>query len=159
MNTPIDYFFQTSPKEWNVLEALSIYDKLERCDSFGSLLQTMRREVDSVCERQPTFKKKGKSFADTIEEGIKIHAFVLLLEFSNCNLHGDTTVASKNEGQHPDHNNTGADTQPPTKICIDTITNHGEFNIANNKQRLLPSLDNTNNAYVTPITPTVIIRV
>lgn len=59
MKTPIDYFFQTASKEWRILEAISVYDKLKRYDSFGSLLEAMQRDIGIACEKQPTFKKKG----------------------------------------------------------------------------------------------------
>lgn len=55
--------FQTAPKEWRILEAISVYDKLKRYDSFGSLLEAMQRDVGSACEKQPTFKKKGRARA------------------------------------------------------------------------------------------------
>lgn len=44
---------------------------------------------------------------------------------------------SGNEGQDSDHNNADVDIQPPTTVRIDkiadTITNHGELNVVNNK--------------------------
>ena len=67
MNVPIDYFFQTTPKEWKILDAISVYDKSKQYDSFKSLLQTMQRDIRDVCEKQPTFKKKGQFFAETVE--------------------------------------------------------------------------------------------
>lgn len=67
MKTPIDYFSQTGPKEWNILEAISVYDKLKRYDSFGSPLEAMQRDVGSACEKLATFKKKGKLFAEIVE--------------------------------------------------------------------------------------------
>jgi hypothetical protein len=67
MKAPIDYFFQTAPKEWRILEAISVYDKLKRYDSFGSLLEAMQRDIGRACEKQPTFKKKGKLFVEIVE--------------------------------------------------------------------------------------------
>ncbi|KAG1543372.1 hypothetical protein G6F49_011365 [Rhizopus delemar] len=117
MKTPIDYFFQTASKEWRILEAISVYDKLKRYDSFGSLLEAMQRDIGSACEKQPTFKKKGKLFVEIVE-------------------------GSGNEGQDSDHNNADIDIRPPTTVRIDkiadTITNHGELNVVNNKVPLLP---------------------
>lgn len=72
MNVPIDYFFQTSPKEWKILEAISVYDELKRYDSFRSLLEAMQRDIGSVCEKQPTFKKKGEFFVAIVEVIYKI---------------------------------------------------------------------------------------
>lgn len=44
---------------------------------------------------------------------------------------------SENEGQDSDHNNAHVNIQPPTTVRIDkiadTITNHGELNVVNNK--------------------------
>lgn len=59
--------FQTAPKQWNVLEAISVYDKLKTYDSIVSLLQAMRNDVGSACDKQPSFKKKAKTFVETIE--------------------------------------------------------------------------------------------
>lgn len=46
-------------------------------------------------------------------------------------------VRSENEGQDSNHNNADVDIQPPTTVRIDkiadTVTNHGEFNVVNNK--------------------------
>lgn len=102
MKTPIDYFFQTASKEWRILEAISVYDKLKRYDSFGSLLEAMQRDIGSACEKQPTFKKKGKLFVEIVEviyknikeikRKIKIFMFFsfLFLEFDKYELHEDT---------------------------------------------------------------------
>ncbi|KAG0778951.1 hypothetical protein G6F22_010924 [Rhizopus arrhizus] len=64
---------------------------------------------------------------------------------------------SENEGQDSDHNNVDVNIQLPTTVRIDkiadTITDHGELNVVNNK-RPLPFTDIFNNATVTPITST-----
>ncbi|KAF1803620.1 hypothetical protein FB192DRAFT_1279003, partial [Mucor lusitanicus] len=115
--------FQTAPKQWNVLEAISVYDKLKTYDSIVSLLQAMRNDVGSACDKQPSFKKKAKTFVETIETR---------QEQEQAQVGG-----GENEGRDSEHSIANVDRQQTITVRIaeiaDTITNHGEFNVVNNK--------------------------
>ncbi|KAI8973816.1 hypothetical protein BDF20DRAFT_824356 [Mycotypha africana] len=152
MKTPIDYFFQTAPKDWDILEAISVYDKLERYDSFGSLLEDMRRNVDSACEKQPTFRKKGKLIVENLRNMNCMNTRQKQEEQEQ------EQKGRENEGQDSARNNADADILLPITVradkIADTITNHGELNVVNKKVISSPVTNITNSNIVTPTTPT-----
>ena len=45
MKTPIDYFYQNSPKEWDVTEALIHYDGVGEFKSFIDLVEFLQQDL------------------------------------------------------------------------------------------------------------------
>jgi hypothetical protein len=76
MNEPIDYFFQTSPKKWDLMEAIPLYDQAKQYDSLGSLLEEMKGDVGIVVGRQPAFQKYEESLMKHIEVRYKIDKII-----------------------------------------------------------------------------------
>ncbi|KAL0140418.1 hypothetical protein V8B55DRAFT_1563853 [Mucor lusitanicus] len=104
---------------WNVLEAISVYDKLKTYDSIVSLLQAMRND-------------KAKTFVETIENLMNMNCMKTRQEQEQAQVGG-----GENEGRDSEHSIANVDRQQTITVRIaeiaDTITNHGEFNVVNNK--------------------------
>jgi hypothetical protein len=76
MNEPIDYFFQTSPKKWDITDAINIYDGSKQYDSFISLLEEIQHDLGVVVARQPTFQRYATSIMVRIGVRYKIDKII-----------------------------------------------------------------------------------
>ncbi|KAI7853073.1 hypothetical protein BDC45DRAFT_442901 [Circinella umbellata] len=117
MNTGIDYFYQNTPKDWDLNSAYIVYDQLEQFDSFITLIKKVHADLAIVGQKQPLFRKFVVAKLQILEP---------------CE-----EKPQQQEESHKTQEKEQENVKLPSAINIEKLaenfTNNGELNIVNKK--------------------------